>query len=515
MDATILLVAPRDEIALPLAELLRGAGCLVHRAVSLDPAPAERIDLVILDAPPGEAPVGGSRPGAPLLLLADEEPAAPPPGDPAVFLRRPVSPSQLLGHVAALARLGRAERGQAADAGGRARAEQALRDSEALYYSLVEALPVCLFRKDLAGRFTFANGPFCRELGRRADEVLGRTDRDFYPEDLAAKYARDDQRVVASGETFECVEQNVTPDGPVRFVQVVKAPLRDAGGRVIGVQGIFWDVTARRRAELELARTSTDIHCARKVQQRLFPAPRDPVVIEALARGIELAGASYPVDGVGGDYFDFFRLGAGGLGVAVGDVSGHGVAPALLMAAARSYLRASAREAPGPGEALARVNSLLAEDVEGDRFITLALVGIDPATRAMSYASAGHATGYLFGADGQVKHELASTGVPLGINPGEAYESHAVGRLEEGDLVVLLTDGVAEARDPEWHSFTAGRVVELVRAYRKAPAREIAVNLYHAVRAFSQNLPQLDDITSAVVKVRTREPAAPPAPAGA
>jgi phosphoserine phosphatase RsbU/P len=514
MDATILLFAPRDETALPLAELLRGAGCRVHRAASLDAPPAERIDLVILDGPPGETPGGGPRPGAPLLLLADDEPAVPPPGEPAVFLRRPVSPAQLLGHVAALARLGRAEREQAADVGGRARAEQALRDSEALYHSLVEALPVCLFRKDLAGRFTFVNAPFCRELGRRADEVLGRTDRDFYPEELAAKYLRDDGRVVASGETFECVEQNVTPDGPMRFVQVIKAPLRDSAGRVIGVQGIFWDVTARRRAELELARTNTDIHCARKVQQRLFPAPRDPVVLEAQARGIELGGASYPVAGVGGDYFDFFRLGPGGLGVAVGDVSGHGIGPALLMAAARSYLRASARETAGPGEALSRVNSLLAEDVEGDRFITLALVSIDPALRGLSYASAGHATCYLFGPDGQVKHELVSTGVPLGIDPGGVYASHDVGRLEEGDLLVLLTDGVAEARDPEWHSFTAGRVVDLVRAYRQAPAREIAANLYHAVRAFSQNLPQLDDITSAVVKVRRREPA-PSAPAGA
>ena len=106
--------------------------------------------------------------------------------------------------------------GIATDVTALKKAEQALRDSEALYHSLVEALPVSLFRKDLQGRFTFVNTPFCVELRRTREEIIGRRDADFYPAELAAKYVRDDQHVVSSVCMFECVEEHATPEGDRR-----------------------------------------------------------------------------------------------------------------------------------------------------------------------------------------------------------------------------------------------------------------------------------------------------------
>ncbi len=123
-----------------------------------------------------------------------------------------------------------------------------LRDSEALYQSLVESLPLSIFRKNKEGRFTFANARCCEAFGRSLADLKGRTDDDLYAPALAEKYRQDDRRVLETGETFETVEGHRTPAGESRFVQVLKTPVRDATGEIIGTQAIFWDVTARERA---------------------------------------------------------------------------------------------------------------------------------------------------------------------------------------------------------------------------------------------------------------------------
>ena len=133
------------------------------------------------------------------------------------------------------------------------RVEEKLRTSEVFYQTLVETLPQNILRKDTEGRFTFANQKFCQSINRRPEEVVGRTDFDLFPRDLAAKYHRDDLRVMATQQHLDTVEAHHTAKGEKMFVHVIKTPLYDLSGKVIGVQGIFWDVTARRRIEEELA----------------------------------------------------------------------------------------------------------------------------------------------------------------------------------------------------------------------------------------------------------------------
>ncbi len=131
----------------------------------------------------------------------------------------------------------------------RQEAEQALQDSEALYHSLVENLPLNIFRKDREGRFTFANALFCRMAGFPIEALLGKTDFDLFPEDLARKYREDDAGVMATGQTFETTEAHQAPGGDMTYVQVLKTPVRDAQGEIVGTQAIFWDVTPRKQAE--------------------------------------------------------------------------------------------------------------------------------------------------------------------------------------------------------------------------------------------------------------------------
>ena len=146
----------------------------------------------------------------------------------------------------------------------RKRVERALRDSEAFYQSLVENLPQYIYRKDATGRFTFANRRFCVELGKTIDEIVGRTDFDFFPAELAQKYQADDQALMAAGKLFETVEEHTPPGGEKEYVQVVKSPVFDAQGKIVGTQGIFWDVTARVRGQEKLKKAHADLARSRE-----------------------------------------------------------------------------------------------------------------------------------------------------------------------------------------------------------------------------------------------------------
>ena len=131
--------------------------------------------------------------------------------------------------------------------------EDRLRTSEAFYQTLVDTLPQNILRKDIQGRFTFANKKFCHSVGKPLHEIIGKTDFDFFPRDMAVKYQRDDARVMTSLENLDTVEAHITPGGEKLFVHVIKTPLYDSLGRVVGIQGIFWDVTQRKKIEEELA----------------------------------------------------------------------------------------------------------------------------------------------------------------------------------------------------------------------------------------------------------------------
>ncbi len=138
-------------------------------------------------------------------------------------------------------------------------AEEKLVTSEAFYHSLVENLPQNILRKDLNERFTFANQRFCATLGKSLEEVIGKTDFNFFPPALAEKYQRDDRYVIRTGQTFEAVEANVAPNGAKTYVNVIKTPIYDPKGGIIGIQGIFWDITERKRFEEKLQRANEEL----------------------------------------------------------------------------------------------------------------------------------------------------------------------------------------------------------------------------------------------------------------
>jgi diguanylate cyclase (GGDEF)-like protein/PAS domain S-box-containing protein len=142
------------------------------------------------------------------------------------------------------------------DITARKQAEIALRDSEVLYHNLVETLPLSIFRKDWQGYYTFANQRYCRGLGKTLPDIIGKQDRDLHPPDLAELYQDADLQIMTSGRGYETVEEHSLDDGTRAYVQVVKAPIYDAAGHIVGVQGLLWDITAAKQAE-DAVRAST------------------------------------------------------------------------------------------------------------------------------------------------------------------------------------------------------------------------------------------------------------------
>jgi sigma-B regulation protein RsbU (phosphoserine phosphatase) len=234
---------------------------------------------------------------------------------------------------------------------------------------------------------------------------------------------------------------------------------------------------------------------ARIVQQKLYPA-RAPEL-----EGFDLAGAAFPADHTCGDYYDFVPFAGGRVGIAIGDVSGHGFGSALLMAETRAYLRSLSKTSADLAQILRRLNRFLCQDTGDERFVTLMLTLLDPVRRSLVYSSAGHIHGYVLDRSGAVRHVLDSTGTPLGIFDDSGFASSPEIPLEEGDLLLLLTDGAAEARNSEGAFFETERVLRVVAGERHRGAAQIVESLRAAVEEFSRDSPQADDITVVVCKV--------------
>jgi len=147
------------------------------------------------------------------------------------------------------------------------RSSGALQDSQALYHSLVEHLPICVYRIDLDGRLTFGNSAYLKDMGRPLEELLGMTVFDMFPEEQARKYDADDRRVIGTGDVFHDVEEHAA-HGEKLYVEVLKSLVRDHAGHPVGVQGLYWDVTARRRAEEQLRKTMAELERSNKELQQ-------------------------------------------------------------------------------------------------------------------------------------------------------------------------------------------------------------------------------------------------------
>lgn len=257
------------------------------------------------------------------------------------------------------------------------------------------------------------------------------------------------------------------------------------------------DEVARRE------KLNREIEIAREVQERLFPQ-RLPEIA-----GLDYFGRCRTALAVGGDYYDFLALPGGKLGIALGDVSGKGIAAALTMASLQASLRSDAmRAGDNLGAMIARVNHMVYDASTEDRYATLFYAQFDPSTRRLTYVNAGHCPPILLrnGSAGESSSERKierldkAGGTVVGLLPEFDYEQAEVS-LAPGDLLVIYTDGFSEAMNRELEEWGDKRLLDAVASCDGLPAKGVISHVIQAADNFAAGSPQSDDMTLAVLRV--------------
>jgi phosphoserine phosphatase RsbU/P len=295
------------------------------------------------------------------------------------------------------------------------------------------------------------------------------------------------------------------------------APLR-VGGRTIGVFNLENDVAdAYHEGHLELVtalaaqaavaverarltrelldrrRLEKELAIAREIQASFLPE------VSPVVPGFDLAGTTIPHDEVGGDYYDFIPISESRLGIAIADVSGKGIPAALIMAGFRMSLLAEIRNDFAIRAVMRKVNSLLHESTDRDKFVTAFYGVLDHKNRVLIFSNAGHNPPVLFRSQGRIEY-LEEGGVALGVLAEAAYDERPVA-LNPGDVLLFFTDGVSEAESPTGEHFGQQRIEQTVAALTARSSTEIMAGVIAAVKEWTGERGQSDDLTLVVLKV--------------
>jgi sigma-B regulation protein RsbU (phosphoserine phosphatase) len=303
----------------------------------------------------------------------------------------------------------------------------------------------------------------------------------------------------------------VRKDGTLFPARLIVSEVESDGNRLF--VGLISDVSERKRLESELAaqvksqgalleelrdayaviegqrqRMQYELDVGREIQLSMVPH-RFPRMARA-----DMWAALRPAREVGGDFYDFFTTQTGLLWMCVGDVSGKGVPAALLMAVTKTLVNSSAARGSTPGEVLTQVNAELSRDNESSMFVTAFVVALDLQSGLIRYANAGHNPPLVRRASSRTERLDGRHGPVLGALDGACY-AESVARLDPGDVLLLFTDGVTEALDPEGQLFTEARLRDTLSNDGVASAEGAARAVVAAVDSFAAGAEQADDIT--------------------
>ena len=258
-------------------------------------------------------------------------------------------------------------------------------------------------------------------------------------------------------------------------------------------------VAVRKKAKYSkhLEKIIAALNVAQEVQQSLLP--RHPPG----GMRFDISGGSRYCDETGGDYYDYIvlpRLGSDVYAIVVGDVSGHGISSALLMAGVRAYLRSRVTQAGSVAEIITDVNRLVSVDtMETNQFMTLFFLVIEGQTGKLTWVRAGHDPAIVYSPDSDEFRELKGAGIPLGVEQDWRFEE-STALIKPGQILVLTTDGIMETHNRDGDMFGKDRIIEVIRRNAGLDAEGIRLEIFKAVEDFRGKAPREDDVTLVVAK---------------
>ena len=379
----------------------------------------------------------------------------------------------------------------------RRRWRDALKRAEGRFRQLFEQASdgILLLREDFT--VSDCNRRSCESLGSTRAELIGKSALSIFDK-LGEPHVAEIWAKISADEIVTVDDYHVRRDRS-KFPVEIRISSIELGGRyALALVRDTSDRERRKAAEQQVQLREREFEIARQIQGKLF-ADGPPVVA-----GFDIAGVTLPAAETGGDYFDFEQFPSGRLGIPVGDVSGHGVGPAMLMAETRALLRAFSRTIEDLPELLAQTNRLIAKDVEHGRFVVISYVLLDPPTRRFHYCGAGHPA-HLLRADGRVEL-FDSTNLPLGVVAETEFDCAGPIEMSPGDVLLVVTDGLFAVRGKGGAMYGDERHLKTARRLLAGTAQEIIDGLCRDAAQFAgrESLddggPAEDDITIVVVK---------------
>ncbi len=361
-----------------------------------------------------------------------------------------------------------------------------------LFANAVEQTADSILLTNTEGIIQYVNPGFEATTGYSFSEVVGKTPRILKSGHHGQDYYKNLWDQINQGNHYRATVLNKKKNGDLFWAEQTITPIRDRDGDITNFVSVLKDITELKKKQEQ----DIQLNLAREVQQRLYP--------EAInIPGFDIAGATYPADETGGDYFDYIVSPDGVIWIAIGDVSGHGIASALVMAETRAYLRSFTKLLKSPGDVLYEVNQELTSDKGQERYVTMILARLNPADSSLTYANAGHVPGYLIRDSSEILEVMKNTSLPLGVMKETEFPSCKPIMLSSGNMVALFTDGIVEAIDRDNNEFGYERLIETIEHHSQLSAQEIVEHLYHSVRTFAGDQPLEDDATSIILKVIT------------
>ena len=372
------------------------------------------------------------------------------------------------------------------DITGRKKAEEELRIEKAYLEELFKSAPEAIVLHDNNDIVVNVNDEFTRMFGYSREEAVGKPINDLVASEEFKEHATANSYRVIHGQRTDNDSKRKRKDGTLFDVWIIGAPIMH-DDKQMGVYAIYRDITERKKAEEARIRLSEEARMAKNIQMNFLPKSNPEIP------GYDIVGKSIPASNVGGDYYDFIFLDDHQLAISLGDVSGNGLAAALVMANLQATIRGQALSGADPDKCLERANKLLFRSTDARTFVSLFYGILDTRKHTLKYANAGQDLPILF----SVKNRpipLKTRGIALGMMEEVSYEIEEIA-INYGNRLLIYSDGIREAMNEQKEEFGDEKLQQIVQRNRDGSAEALIKKIIAVVNSHFGNAPQNDDIT--------------------